>query len=567
MQKQLWQLKTRPEQTQIDELKEQINASEALAIMLLQRGVSNFEEAKQFFNPTLEQIHDPMLMKDMDLALARLVKAVENEEKIMVYGDYDVDGTTSVSLFYSFLSNYYGNLEYYIPDRYKEGYGVSTRGIDYAHQQGVNLIISLDCGIKAHEKIEYCNSLGMDFIVCDHHTTPKVLPPAVAILDQKRPDCNYPYKELTGCGVGFKLLHAFVIHYAIPIEELWAYMDFLAISVACDIVPITGENRVFSHFGLKILNSEPRVGFSAMIQVAAMAERKLNVTDLVFGIGPRINAAGRIAHANHAVELMLSQEPEQAHQFALGVNQKNETRRDYDSAMTEEALEMIEKEGFADRKSTLLYRADWHKGVVGITASRCIEHYYRPTIILTESNGIATGSARSVKDFNVYDAIDACSDLLTQFGGHNFAAGMTLPIENVAAFRDKFEEVVSNSITDDMLIPKIEVDAEIHLDSITKRFFNVIQRMAPFGPQNRQPVFISTKVQLVNPPRLLKEKHLKLRIKQGKYSFDCIGFNMPDYYAKLEAQEPFDICYNIDENHYNGKTTLQLRIKDLRFGE
>lgn len=565
MQEKKWIIKAKPDQAQVQDLRQQINVSEAVAVMLIQRGITDFESAKLFFNPSLGQLHDPMLMEDMDRAVERLIRAVNNEEKIMVYGDYDVDGTTAVSLFYGFLSKHYENLVFYIPDRYQEGYGVSIRGIDYAVTENVKLIVSLDCGIKAAEKIEYARELGIDFIICDHHTPPEKLPPAYAILDPKRKDCLYPYKELTGCGVGFKLLQAFARHYDIDEAELFNYVDFLAVSTACDIVPITGENRVLTSMGLELLNANPRTGFEAMLQVAGYQNKELNVGDVLFGIGPRINAAGRIAHANHAVELLLCDEEENALGFAKNVDQKNITRREYDGAMTEEALMMIAEQGMEGYKSTMLYKEDWHKGVVGIVASRCIEHYYRPTIILTESNGQATGSARSVKGFNIYNAISACSDLLTQFGGHDFAAGMTLPIENIPAFRQKFEDVVSATITPEMLVPTISIDTEILLDDINWKFFNVVNRMAPFGPGNLQPVFVARNVELDAPARLLKEKHLKLKVRQGNQAFDAIGFSMPSYYLLFETHNTFDICFHIDKNTFNGRTTLQLRLKDIKF--
>ena len=564
MQQRQWVLKPQPAQEALESLKNSINVSDAIATMLLQRGIQDFDQAKTYFNPSIDTLHDPFLMADMQKAVDRLYRAIAQKEKIMIYGDYDVDGTTSVAMVYSFLSKHYPNLTYYIPDRYQEGYGVSIRGIDYANKQGITLIISLDCGIKAAEKISYAKERGIDFIVCDHHTVPAELPPAVAVLDPKRPDCNYPYKELTGCGVGFKFLQAFVSYSDLPASELMMYLDYVAVSTACDIVPITGENRVLAKYGVDLLSENPRTGFKAMLEVAGM-KRKLTVTDLVFGIGPRINAAGRIAHANAAVELLISEDETQAFEFARSVNQKNNTRKDYDSAMTEEALAMIEEMGWQEAKSTLLYKEDWHKGVVGITASRCTEHYYRPTIILTESNGKAAGSARSVKGFNVYNAIDSCSDLLTQFGGHDFAAGMTLPIENIPAFRQKFEEVVSATITEDQLIPKINIDSVIPLDRISWKFFHIIQRMAPFGPNNLQPLFMAERVYLASPARLLKELHLKIRIKQGNQAFDCIGFNMPHYFPELLPDRPFSICFHIDENYYRGQSSLQLRIKDLKF--
>jgi single-stranded-DNA-specific exonuclease len=561
-----WDFKDVPDAEQAAALSKSINVNETIASILLQRGVHDFDSAKAFFRPSLEALHDPFLMKDMDKAAARLEKAMSLNQKILIYGDYDVDGTTSVSLVYGFLKSRYQHIDFYIPDRYAEGYGVSSRGIEWARENNFSLIISLDCGIKSIDKVALANSYGIDFIICDHHRPGDDLPQAIAVLDPKRNDCGYPYKELSGCGVGFKLLQAFCQKKNIPTDELFQYLDLVAISIASDIVPITGENRILTYFGLKLINKNPRPGVKALIEVAGF-KKALDVTNIVFGLGPRINAAGRIAHAKSAVNLLISETMPDAQEHAKGINDKNSTRKDFDSAITQEALQMIEENLAAkDSKSTVLFKNDWHKGVIGIVASRCIEKYYRPTIILTESNNYATGSARSVYGFDVYEAISKCSDLLEHFGGHMYAAGLTMKVENVPAFRERFEEAVVAAITEEQLMPRIEVDMRISLDQINEKFFSLIEQMGPFGPQNMQPVFVSEFVMDDGRSRVLKEQHLKLSIRQeGTRSVEAIGFGMSHFYKDISAGKPFHLCYSICENDFNGNKSLQLSIRDIKF--
>jgi single-stranded-DNA-specific exonuclease len=556
-----------PEQQAIaPTLADSIHVSPFLATLLLQRGIRDFEEARTFFRPELSQLHDPFLMKDMDKAVERLTLALSSGEKILVYGDYDVDGTTSVTMFYGFLRTIYEQLDYYIPDRYTEGYGISTPGIDWAAENGYSLIVALDCGIKSVDKVTYALTKGIDFIICDHHRPGDELPPAAAVLDPKRTDCPYPYKELTGCGVGFKLLHAFCIQNGHDLDILYPYLDLLMVSIGCDIVPITGENRVLAYYGLKQLNSSPRTGLKALIQVAGFTTA-MDITNVVFGLGPRINAAGRIKHAKEAVQLLLSENDEEAMDFALEINKHNSDRRVFDSSITEEALAMIHQdEWLMDAKSTVLFKEDWHKGVIGIVASRCIEHFHRPTIILTQSNGKAAGSARSVPGFDVYEAIEECSELLEQFGGHTFAAGLTLPVENIEAFRQRFEEIVSSRIRPDQLIPMINIDLEIELDAITWKFYNVLKQMSPFGPGNMTPMFVSRQVSIAGRPTIMKEKHIKFDVYQGTSpAYTVIGFGMAGMHADLMTGKPFDICYHLDENNFRNVRTLQFILKDIKF--
>ncbi len=564
-----WQLLpelTHEQQLQTNTLSKAINVNPFLAQILVQRKIDDFEKAKSFFRPQLSQLHDPYLMADMDLAVNRLIEAIDNNEKILIYGDYDVDGSTSVALFYGFLSKIYSNLEYYIPDRYNEGYGVSWLSIDYASENGFGLIVTLDCGIKSIDKVEEAKKRGIDFIICDHHRPGDELPPAVAVLDPKREDCPYPYKELTGCGVGFKLLQAFCIKKDIDPSELLDYLDLLVISIASDIVPITGENRVLAYYGLQKLNSSPRVGVKALIKIASITG-ELNITNVVFGIGPRINAAGRIKHAKEAVRLLLSEDEQEAEEFAIEINKHNLDRRTFDSSITEEALAMIENDEWYEKAvSTVLFKNDWHKGVIGIVASRCIEHYHRPTIILTESHGKAAGSARSVPGFDVYEAIESCSDLLEQFGGHTFAAGLTLPLENISIFRTRFNEIVEKKITPEQLVPFISIDIILELSAITPKFYNILKQLGPFGPGNMTPTFQSSNVQIVGRPYIMKEKHIKFDIKQADSpNFTVIGFGMSAFNEQLLKSKSFSICYTIEENNFRGNATLQFSLKDLKF--
>jgi len=549
-------------------LQQELGVSATLARLINQKGINTFEEAKAFFRPSIDQLHDPFLMKDMDKAVNRLTEAIANDESILVYGDYDVDGTTAVATFYGFLSRFYHKLEYYIPDRYKEGYGVSEDGIRYASQNGYTLIVTLDCGIKAIEKVDLAAELDIDVIICDHHTPGEELPKAYAVLDPKQMDCPYPYKELSGCGVGFKLLQGFCIQSGLEIQDLYEYLDLMAVSIASDIVPITGENRVLAYFGLKKLNKSPRPGLKALIELCK-SPKNLTISGIVFGIGPRINAAGRMDHAGSAVALLLAKNEEEADALAQMVNNKNDVRRDFDNSITEEAIQMIStNEELSNAKSTVLYKEDWHKGVIGIVASRCIEKFYRPTVILTESNDMVTGSARSVDGFDVYAAISECSDLLEQFGGHMYAAGVTMSIENVAAFRKKFEEVVSRQITAEQLIPSLYIDTVISLEEINQKFFNVISQMAPFGPQNMQPVFMVENIQAAN-VKLLKDQHLKFTAKQEgtNVAYDAIGFGLGEYYDLVNCGLKFNMAFTIEENDFRGLKTLQLFVKDIKFDD
>lgn len=561
-----WITKALPAQETAKSLAQALNINAYIAVMLVQRSIKTFEEAKNFFRPTLSELHDPFLMRDMDKAVARLMHAIAANDRILIYGDYDVDGTTSVSVFYGFLKNYYTNIEYYIPDRYKEGYGVSKAGIEYARDTHAALIVSLDCGIRSVEMVALAKSYGIDFIICDHHNPGEELPEAVAILDPKQKNCTYPYKELSGCGVGFKLLQALCVRAGYSNDLLFEQIDLLAISICSDIVPITGENRIFTYFGLQKLNDSPRPGIQAIVDVSGL-KKTIDVTTVVFTIGPRINAAGRIDHAFAAVELLLASNKTDAANFAANINDHNLIRREFDETITGEALGMIQRNANVENaSSTVLYKNDWHKGVIGIVASRCIEHYHRPTIILTQSNGKIAGSARSVPDYDLYEAIDKCSDLLIQFGGHKYAAGLTMEEENIEAFRTKFEEVVSATIRKEQLIPMISIDLELPLNQIDSRFFNIVRQMGPFGPQNMQPVFVSRNVFDDGTSRILKDKHLKLNIRQqDSVTYPAIGWHMHAFYDRIKNKEPFDMCYSLEENEFNGKKTIQLMIRDIQF--
>ncbi|WP_242926318.1 single-stranded-DNA-specific exonuclease RecJ [Pontibacter vulgaris] len=562
-----WEYNKEAEPEVVSSLADSLKISPTLAGILCQRGICTFEEAKAFFRPALTDLHDPFLMKDMDRAVDRLNEALHQSEKILVYGDYDVDGTTSVALMYSFLRQYTHQIEFYIPDRYKEGYGVSTQGIEYAAENGFKLIISLDCGIKSADKVAYATELGIDFIICDHHLPDDDVPQAVAVLDPKRVDCLYPYKELSGCGVGFKLIQAFCIQNDIDLEAAYQLLDLLVVSIAADIVPITGENRVLAYYGLRLINGpQPmRPGLEALKELAGITG-DMDITSIVFGFAPRINAAGRMGDAKRSVSMLLAQTKEQAFQMADIINETNKERRSKDSNITKEALQMIEEDDFLrNASSTVLYKENWHKGVIGIVASRCIEKYYRPTIILTHSNGKASGSARSVHGFNVHSAIESCADLLEQYGGHMYAAGLTLPVENIPAFRERFEQFVVNTITDDQRVPQIEIDGKITLNQITRNFYNIVKQMEPFGPGNMSPVFVSECVYDAGSVRVVGDSHLKLRLTQdGNNYIDAIGFGLSDFYKPISKGIPFDVCYTVEENVYRGIITLQLRIKDIR---
>ena len=559
----------------VKSLSESLGIDEILATLLVQRGITNYEEAKDFFRPSLEHLHDPFLMKDMDKAVDRLQKAMNDGEKILIYGDYDVDGTTAVALIYTYLKNFVNKkkIEFYIPDRYEEGYGISYKGIDYAADNGFGLVIVLDCGIKAVEKIEYANQRGVDFIICDHHRPDEVIPNAVAVLDSKRPDCEYPYKELSGCGVGFKLISALSMRLGRPIEEVYELLDYVAVSIAADIVPITGENRVLAYFGLKQLNKNPRPGIAAVLRQAEQKnalDRELTISDLVFLIGPRINAAGRLEKASDSVRLLLATNSEHAEKLAASINDLNSKRREFDNAITEEALKMIDAdEKLRNAKSTVIFNENWHKGVIGIVASRLTDSYYRPTIVLTRSGNLITGSARSIKNFDIYDAIDDCSDLLEHFGGHKYAAGLSLKPENLEKFSERFEKYVSEHLEDDDLTPELNVDIEMDFTNITPKFVRILKQFAPFGPGNLSPVFLTKNVVDAGFSRAVgNRKHLKLSVmQQGNtdFVFAGIAFQKGDLYERIHEKEPFTMCYYIEENFWQGKTSLQLNVKDIKF--
>jgi len=561
-----WQNKETPSTYTIEELSKAINVNPYLSTILLQRGISDFNAAKDFFRPSLEKLHNPFLMQDMEKAVRRLKKAVDNAEKILIYGDYDVDGTTAVSLVYSYLRKFYSHCEIYIPDRYAEGYGVSQAGVEWAAANNYSLIIALDCGIKASDMVVLANSKGVDFIICDHHLPDKNIPNAVAVLDPKREDCQYPYAELSGCGLGFKLIQAYAQWYGDE-SDIYEFLDLVAVSIASDIVPITDENRILAYFGLKKLNESPLPGLKALKEIAAI-RNDLDISGIVFTLGPRINAAGRVAHASAAVNLLIAQTEEEANTLAEKLNLRNDERRQFDSDITEEAIAMVEgNESLRSLKSTVLFKNSWHKGVIGIVAARCVEKFYKPTVILTESNNKVTGSARSVSGFDLYEAIYACSDLLEKFGGHKYAAGLTLDIVNLEAFQKKFEEVVSSTITEDMMTPVIEIDTTIDFDAITPKFFSVLKQMAPFGPENLNPVFEAKDVFVYNALNTFKDRHLRFRIGQQGSSavFNAVAFDLGSHYARIAQGDSFNIVFTVEENVFNGNTSMQLRIKDIKY--
>lgn len=562
-----WTHKLPSDPSIIESISTAINVNKTLSGILAQRGITQFDSAKKFFRPQFADLHDPFLMKGMEEAISRIDAAIAKGEKILIYGDYDVDGTTSVAVVYSFLTKRYPNIDFYIPDRYTEGYGVSFISIDWASNNGFSLIIALDCGIKAVDKVKYAKGKGVDFIVCDHHLPGDEIPDAVAILNPKQGDCPYPFKELSGCGIGFKLIQAYALKHGIAFTEIEQYLDLVAVSIAADLVPILDENRILVHHGLKKLKSNPNPGLRALLQAYA-PKPEFSVSDIVFFIGPRINAAGRIADAKDSVRLMIADDYTNAKKIAELVNQHNIERRGFDLSITEQAFEMVEKDdSFAQRKSTVLFHNEWHKGVIGIVASRLIEKYYRPTIVLTESNGMATGSARSVDGFDLYHAIEACADLLEQYGGHTHAAGLTLKLDKVKPFAEKFEQVVANNIQERSLTPEIEYDASIALRTITPKFFSVLKQFSPFGPGNPNPVFMSKNVWDVGDVTIVGNNHLKMSLTQeeGGRIFKAIAFGLGEYYDKVAQGISFDICYTIEENHFNGHVNLQLNIKDILF--
>ncbi|PQJ76474.1 single-stranded-DNA-specific exonuclease RecJ [Polaribacter glomeratus] len=559
-----WTLKSKPEKEKIDTLAKELQVDRTIAAILCQRNIETFKDAKKFFRPSLKDIHDPFLMKDMDVAVARIETAIVNNENILVFGDYDVDGTTAVSLVSSYLKTIYPNIATYIPDRYAEGYGVSYMGIDFAHDNDFSLIIALDCGIKAIEKVAYATDKNIDFIICDHHKPGPEIPKAVAVLNAKREDCTYPFDELCGCGVGFKLIQALGVSRNQTIDHFVPYLDLVATAIAADIVPMNGENRILAYHGLKVINESPRNGIKAIIH--QVKKTVLTITDVVFIIAPRINAAGRMKHGNYAVELLTEMDLDSAIEFAAAIEIFNADRKELDKRITDEAIIQIidneEEQGF----STVVFQEDWHKGVIGIVASRLIEKYYRPTLVFTKSGDKLAASARSVKGFDVYNALEECTEFIEQFGGHKYAAGLTLLPENYENFKKKFEEVVSKTIDKAFLTPEISIDAEIDLSEITPKFFRIIQQMAPFGPMNMKPTFKSTCVRDNGYGKQVgaDKTHLKLNVFQGdnQKTYNAIGFNLGD---KMDfVQNDFDIAYALDENEWNGYKTVQLLLKDLK---
>ncbi len=565
-----WIVKEPGNPAAVRRLAHELGTDPVLANLLVQRGINTYEEARTFFRPDLSMLHDPFLMQDMDKAVERLHKAITNSEKILVYGDYDVDGTSAVSLVYTFLSTLTQNLEYYIPMRYDEGYGISYKGIDWAHEGGYTLVIALDCGIKAVEKVQYAKERGIDFIICDHHLPDETLPDAVAILDPKRDDCHYPFDDLSGCGVGFKLVQGYAKKFGIPFEQIVHLLDLVAVSIATDLVSVTGENRVLAFYGLKQLNEAPRKGLLSMIKLSGLEKHTISIDDIVFKIGPRINAAGRMESGRMAVDLLTSRREEDALNIGKEINVHNNERKNVDREITVEAIEMVKQSpDFDTRKSTVVYNPQWHKGVVGIVASRLVEAYYKPTIVLTNSNGFVTGSARSIPGFDLYEAIESCSDLLENFGGHMYAAGMTLKEENLAEFSERFENFVAQKITKEILTPIVNIDSFLDFKQITPKFFRILKQFQPFGPGNSSPVFVTENVYDNGNGRIVGSDngHLKLELIQEDEPYrhiSAIAFNKSEHFSHMQGGNPVDICYSIAENYYRGIANLQLRIKDIR---
>ena len=565
-----WIIRDNADQDKVSRLSAELGIDEVLATLLVQRGVDTFDQARAFFRPSLSSLHDPFLMKDMDKAVERLTKAIENQEKILIYGDYDVDGTTAVSLIYSFLRSRTPNLDFYIPDRYDEGYSVSIKGLDYAASSGVSLIITVDCGIKAIEKVEYATSKGIDVIICDHHLPDDHLPEAVAVLDPKRSDCGYPFDDLCGCGVAFKLIQAYSSTVGIPFSDLEPLLDLLVVSIASDLVSVTGENRVLAYFGLKRLNEQPRKGLEAIITLSKLEPNHVSIDDIVFKIGPRINAAGRMETGRLAVELLTATDDKTAMTIGNQINDNNNERKNIDREITKEALEMVQSGNcLAHEHATIVYNPQWNKGVVGIVASRLVEAFYKPTFVLTKSNGFVTGSARSIRGFDLYDSIEKCADLLENFGGHMYAAGLTLKEENLPEFARRIEEYVQTHLQEDMSTPVVEVDAVLDFAQITPKFFRILKQFQPFGPGNNAPVFLTENVYDDGNGRKVGPagQHLKLELMQESQPYHqiaAIGFNMSEYFDYVKNGNPVDICYSVVENYYRGNSTVQLRLKDMR---
>ena len=565
-----WIVKEQADSAKVDKLSAEVGIDRVLADLLVKRGVETFEQARSFFRPSLDDLHDPFLMKDMDEAVERLHQAVSSGEKILVYGDYDVDGTTAVALVYSFIRRFTPDVDFYIPDRYDEGYGVSYKGIDWAIEGGFKLIITLDCGIKAIDKAEYAASRGVDMIICDHHLPEETLPAVVAVLDPKREDCTYPFDDLSGCGVGFKLVQAYSQRYGVPFESLVPLLDLLVVSIASDLVTMVGENRTLAHFGLKQLNENPHKGLLAMINLSNLEPGHITIDDIGFKISPRINAAGRMESGRLAVELLTSEDVDQAMFIGEKINENNNDRKNIDREVTKEALEMVESGScLAKENATVVYNPKWSKGIVGIVASRLVEAYYKPTVVLTKSNGFVTGSARSVQGFDLYEAIESCADLLENFGGHVYAAGLTLKEENVQEFARRLDSFIAGKITAEMLVPVVDIDARLDFSQITPKFFRILKQFQPFGPGNNNPVFVTENVYDAGNGRKVGAggMHLKLDLiqeSQPYHQIAAIAFNMAEYYDYIKSGNPLDVCYSIVENYYRGNSTIQLRVKDLR---
>jgi len=561
-----WKLKDKPDNKIVQLLEKELNIPYKNAYLLAQRGIHSFEQARQYFRPKLSDLHDPFLMKDMQKAVARIEKAIANQEKILIYGDYDVDGTTAVSIVYSYLKDFYPQVESYIPDRYTEGYGISIQGVDFAAENNFSLVIALDCGTKAIDKVAYAKEKGVDFIIADHHTPGETLPEAHAMLNPKQKDCSYPYKELSGAGIGFKLIQALQKNKNLDLEAITHYLDLVAVSIGADIVPITGENRTMAYFGLKQIELNPRAGLRALSRNTK--DKVMEINDLVFTLAPRINAAGRIKHGKEAVKLLIEKDIAVANQFADEIEAYNIERRGYDQQITIEALEQIKENQEENRATTVVYHPEWHKGVVGIVASRLIETYYRPTIVFTKSNGVISGSVRSVSGFNVYEALQACSDHIIQFGGHKYAAGLTIAVDQYEAFKAKFEEIVKNTITADSLTPEIKIDTDLTFKDISRKFFNILKQMAPFGPGNMNPVFVTNGVNDTGYSKTVGKdnNHLKLSVRDLKSGIilNGIGFNMGEKAALVKSGVPLSIVYTLEENHWKDKISIQLRIKDIK---
>lgn len=559
-----WRAKPLPNQEQVLQLSESIRVNPYISTILVQRGIDTYEKAEKFFRPKLEDLHNPFEMKDMDVAIKRIQTAVTNQEGILVYGDYDVDGTTAVSIVYSYFKSFNQNIEYYIPDRYKEGYGISRAGLEYAAEKGFTLVITLDCGIRSNELVDYGNSLGLEMIICDHHLPGDTLPKAAAILNPKRRDCTYPYKELSGAGIGFKLIQAYNEKQGMPTEMVYDYLDMVAVSIASDLVDIRGENRVLSFYGLKKLNENPSIGLQTLLDDCPKKEQ-YTISDIIFGIGPRINAAGRIADAKAAVKVLIEKDYNTAKKYAKVLSERNHERKELDSDITRDAVDMVQNSPrLMSKYSMVLQGEGWSKGVIGIVASRMVEQFYKPTIVFSLNDGMLTGSARSIKTFDIHEAIGACGELVEQFGGHKYAAGLSIKVENFNAFADKFEAIVRESVTADDLVPVVEYDMEMETSMITPGMMKILKQLSPFGPGNSIPVFRSNNLKANQTAKILKDRHLKMQVQTPNGPMDSIGFGLAEHWPSVTDAQIFHACYCIEENTYNGRTNLQLRLQDIK---